>query len=357
MKDIIKVENSQEESSKQSLPYISKLLTDTKSNKTSSVFYPSQLPDNAKYMKTNRTNDIQYLHAAANSLRASSTSRLQLPSAKTLKNFKKRTFPSQRRLKNLGVDTIEEDVMLGESANILERNKYIVSKMSEWRGIVQDKEEPETRKIMSKISIDLRQFYSKKKEFLEVFEELDNANVKMDKITEVIRCYRTGIAVKMHKIMSKYQNLVELLLRLCYDNDCRAKAELERRIRMINEATHLYEDKRQRTEDEIRALYNLIKAKECELRGRKANEEALEAEVRSLREMLQIDVKDYQEIATEIGQKKSLVNRADTVKEDNQDLTANLANLHVRGRYGIIYRMLLRKWKRRIRRKVRCWSL
>ncbi len=322
-----------DDSTKQSLPYITKLLSDDPTNKTTSVFYPSPLPDNSKYLKTNRANDIQYMHAATNALRSSSTSRLQMPSARTLQNFaKKRIAQRQRMYEQMRAKrspgTLEDDVDLGESANIMERNMYMISQMSEWKGLVQQKGVQDW-KLMSRISIDLRQFYSKKKEFLEVFEELDNANVKMDRIIEVIRCYRTGIAIKMHKIMARYQGLVEVLLKLCYDSDCQARAELERRVRAVNEATHQYEDKRQKADDEIKALYNLVKAKDCELRGRKANEESLEAEVKSLREMLQIDVKNYQELADDIGQKKVAGSRSDAVKEENQDLAANLHNLQV----------------------------
>jgi len=321
---------------KQSLPYISKLLlNDTNSNKTSSVLIPAQfIASNNKYLKTNKVNDTQYLHATAKTLRAGSTSRIPLINNKMQTGYAKK-FGVTKFYKGIDKNnsksqkvTLEEDIELGESVNIMERNKYFVSQMSQWKEMFNNNNNVENIETINRITIDLRHYYSKKKEFLDVFSQLDKAGVKLSKIIEVIRCYRTGVAIKLHKIMKKYEALIDILLKLCYTNDMNSKAELNHRIKMINEATNEYANNQQKNEDEIKVLKNILKAKECEIRGRIANENALETEVKNLREMLHVDMKNYREMADDISARKSQQNRDDPLKSENMDLTNNLHSLN-----------------------------
>lgn len=317
-----------EENMKQALPYLNQFLEDSKISKSASYLHSQALFDKSKFSKAGQITDIQYLHAAANVLsRNSARENLRMSASVSRRNISRKclgTVGGTRRYHGM-----DQDEAMAGSANIIERNKYHVSKMSEWKEIMNLKSKEEIIKTFNKISIDLRHFYSNKKDFLEVFEEIDKANIKMSKIIEIIQCYRTGIATKMQKIMEKYQKLIEVILTLCFEYHCKCNEESESRKRAIAEATKDYEDKRKKTDDEIKVLHNLLKARECELRGMKKNEEGLEAEVKNLREMLQIDVKEYQEVATEISHKQNPTIRANSIKDDNKDLTLNLETLKV----------------------------
>ena len=158
----------------------------------------------------------------------------------------------------------------------------------------------------------------------------------MMQIIEQTSCYRLELGRALHLTTDKIMKLFEKLLEESYMNDYLREKEMEERIKKRNELNEQCELEKKLYEDKIMKLENIIKGKNCELRSMKATEVSLEDEIKSLRDILQLDAKietNAQKQLEGIGKKHDEIMddpiRKILYDDDNNTLTKDIQSLQV----------------------------
>ena len=177
------------------------------------------------------------------------------------------------------------------------RNKYLLrDKNIKFKQALHSKEkrtivEEQGANIMNRLSIDIKEYYGKKKPFLEIFDQIAQVNLKFMKTQEVVSCYRIELASELESIFNQYNLLFQRVVEETFINDLANVKHYMYKQKQFLKLSDQFELEKAKYEKKFKLLSNAIKAKNCEIRGIKLNETAMQAEIQNMREILSFDAK------------------------------------------------------------------
>lgn len=200
------------------------------------------------------------------------------------KNPKRKIFTSEDFSKFVKMFTDNE-------ANIIEKNKYLSNRIKESNPRHQLRNEPNMAKVMSSLNLKLRNFYSDKKNFITIFNNIDLNNMNFLKIIELVSCYKIEMGQRLTEIYSTFQNLIRQLLIECYMVDLESKRKIEENAQSTKQTMVISEQEKTDINNKMHKLIKNIKVKDSVIRCLKMDENILREENQKLKKIMYVESK------------------------------------------------------------------
>eukprot|EP00347_Sterkiella_histriomuscorum_P022955 403336507 len=191
------------------------------------------------------------------------------------------------------------------------------------------------KKFQENININYRQYFSQKKGFSKVFDEINNVNVLSVDLIKALSCYKYELSQIQQDITVSYNSIFENLLEQCFMSDKDTLLQVESKIKDNAMTEREFEKQRSEFQEKIFHLKLKLKAKNLEIKFVKETSQMYEDEVAALRDIIKSEVMnaEIQQIKKRSGgnkqeeEDKEERNKVFKSISDNPMFSSNLTDL------------------------------